>query len=71
MNQAGTVRLFHSPPLEPGKYFTYKIKARWMENGQAVERERQVTFQAGQTVTIDFRDAPKEIGPAPRAIQPN
>jgi uncharacterized protein (TIGR03000 family) len=65
--QQGMERLFHSPALEPGKNFTYAIKARWMENGKAVERERQVRVQAGQRITVNFNDMPSETVPAPDA----
>lgn len=71
MTQQGTQRLFHSPSLQPGKSFIYTIKARWMENGQPVERERQVTVQAGQKVTVNFRDNSGEAAPAPDAIRRN
>lgn len=60
--QQGTERLFHSPALEPGN-FTYTIRARWMENGTAVERDRQVNVRAGQRVTVNFRDSPSETAP--------
>jgi uncharacterized protein (TIGR03000 family) len=63
--QQGMERLFQSPPLEPNQDFTYTIKARWMENGQAVTRERQVHVQAGQSVTVDFRANPVENVPPP------
>jgi uncharacterized protein (TIGR03000 family) len=69
--QQGTQRLFHSPALEPGKNFIYTIKARWMENGQAVERERQVTVQAGERIMVNFRESPGEAAPAPAAIRRN
>jgi len=69
--QQGTERLFHSPALEPGKNFTYTIKARWMENGKAVERDRQVNVQAGQKITVNFRDSPSETAPAPEAAPRN
>ena len=63
--QQGMERLFQSPPLEPNQDFTYTIKARWMENGQAVTRERQVHVQAGQSVTVDFRENTRENVPPP------
>jgi len=65
--QQGTERVFRSPALEPGKSFTYTIKARWMDNGKSVERERQVMVQAGQKITLNFRDSPGELVPAPEA----
>lgn len=52
--QQGMERTFSSPPLEPGTY-TYTIRARWMENGKSIERERRVNVQAGQTMSVDFR----------------
>jgi len=53
--QQGMTRRFSSPSLESGKTFTYTLKARWMQNGQSVERERQIQVQAGQQATADFR----------------
>lgn len=58
--QQGTERLFHSPMLDPNYNFTYTIKARWMENGQAVNRERRVNVQAGQNITVNFREDARE-----------
>jgi len=53
-SQQGMQRTFFTPPLEPGNY-SYTVKARWMENGQQVERDRTVSVQPGQTVNVDFR----------------
>jgi uncharacterized protein (TIGR03000 family) len=64
--QKGKERLFQSPPLEPNRNFTYTIKARWMENGQAVNRESQVNVQAGQSITVSFREVTGESVPLPR-----
>lgn len=69
MAQQGMVRVFRSPALEPGKNFSYTLRARWLEQGQAVERNRQVYVQAGQRVNVDFRD-PSENAPAPDALRP-
>jgi len=55
--QTGTERVFQSPPLSPGSNYYYTLKARWMENGQPVERERTVNVQPGQRVMVDFRAA--------------
>ena len=70
--QKGMDRLFHSPPLEPNQSFTYTIKARWLENGQAVNRERRVNVEAGRNITVNFREdirenvAPPLPNPIPR-----
>ena len=52
--QQGMDRMFVSPPLTPGKSFTYSIEARWMENGRMVTQSRSVPVSAGQTATVDF-----------------
>jgi uncharacterized protein (TIGR03000 family) len=52
--QAGAEREFVSPPLTPGKYFEYQIRAQWTENGQKKEQTRRVTFQAGDRIHLDF-----------------
>jgi uncharacterized protein (TIGR03000 family) len=54
--QRGTQRYFQTPPLEFGNY-TYTVRARWMDNGQPVEQQRQVQVQGGQDVTVDFRNS--------------
>lgn len=64
--QQGMERSFQSPPLEPNQTFTYSIKARWTENGQAVNRERRVNVQAGQSITVNFRENTGENVPSPR-----
>jgi uncharacterized protein (TIGR03000 family) len=63
--QRGTQRTFHSPALQPGSNYTYTIKARWTENGQAVEQQRQVQVQPGQSVSVDFRGNSGETLPRP------
>jgi len=53
--QQGMERHFVSPFLNPGEAYTYTVKAHWMENGKAVDRERHVNVWAGQQSTVDFR----------------
>jgi uncharacterized protein (TIGR03000 family) len=62
--QRGMQRTFHSPPLQSGTY-TYTIKARWTENGQTRDQQREVQVQPGQTVTVDFRGNAGETLPTP------
>jgi uncharacterized protein (TIGR03000 family) len=52
--QTGTDREFVSPPLEPGKVFTYEIRARWTENDRTVEQTRRVSVRANGATTADF-----------------
>ena len=62
--QQGMERMFHSPPLQFGTY-TYTVRARWMENGQIRDQQREIQVQPGQTATVDFRGSASEGGPTP------
>jgi len=53
-NLTGAERLFVSPPLEPGKDYTYEIRARWNEDGRPVERTRTLQVHAGDRLNISF-----------------
>jgi uncharacterized protein (TIGR03000 family) len=51
----GRERTYASPPLEPGKTFTYVVKASWIENNRLIVRMRVAEVRAGQETTLDFR----------------
>jgi uncharacterized protein (TIGR03000 family) len=54
--QQGSVRLFESPPLQPGQTYAYKVKTvRTNANGEIVERTRTVQVHAGDYVKLDLR----------------
>jgi uncharacterized protein (TIGR03000 family) len=68
-SQAGTERLFISPPLAVGKKYHYDVRARWREGGRAVEQTRKVEVSGGGRVRVDFttplpQDGPKGGGAA-------
>jgi uncharacterized protein (TIGR03000 family) len=50
----GPVRLFHSPPLEPGRRYTYDIRARWQEDGRDVTQTQTVPVTAGADHNVSF-----------------
>jgi len=50
----GAVRTFTTPPLEPGKDYNYKVKVRWLENGQPVEQNRILGVRAGESFSLNF-----------------
>jgi uncharacterized protein (TIGR03000 family) len=52
--QIGPTRTFVSPPLEPGRGFTYEVRARWTQNGKDVDQTRQVHVHAGDNVDVKF-----------------
>jgi uncharacterized protein (TIGR03000 family) len=52
----GSVRTFTTPALDPGKTYTYKIVALIEPNNYTkITRPREITFKAGETVTVDMR----------------
>jgi uncharacterized protein (TIGR03000 family) len=53
---SGAVRRFRSPPLEPGREYTYSLTAEWSENGRPVTRTQQVTVRVGQQALVNFLD---------------
>ncbi len=56
------VRVFTTPDLEPGKTYQYKIVAVVVPNNYTrISRTRDVTFKAGETVTVDVRTEDKTI----------
>jgi uncharacterized protein (TIGR03000 family) len=61
----GMERKFESPALEPGRDYHYTVKARWMVDGKPVEQTRVVPVHAGQSSTVNFRDAISERIPQP------
>jgi len=64
-NQRGTARTFASPPLEAGYNYTYTIKTHWVDNGQPIDRTREVNIQAGQAITVNMNAITKETLPVP------
>jgi uncharacterized protein (TIGR03000 family) len=57
--ETGSVREFQSPPLTPGRRYTYDVQARWEENGKMVTQSQTVGVSAGSAVTVEFPVPPK------------
>ncbi len=57
--QTGTLRHYYTPPLTPGKQFSYQVLARWTEDGKTVERKQRVEVRAGETVRVDLIPPPR------------
>jgi uncharacterized protein (TIGR03000 family) len=53
--ETGTDRLYTSPALNPGKTYTYTVKAQWTDKGEEVTRTADVRVQAGRVTLVDFR----------------
>jgi uncharacterized protein (TIGR03000 family) len=52
--QTGATRYFETPPLEPGRVYTYTLRAEMPFSGSTVPDTRRVPVRAGQTVTVQF-----------------
>ena len=50
----GNVREYVSPPLAPGKEYTYEVRVRWQDRGRPMVQTRKVRVRAGARVSIDF-----------------
>jgi uncharacterized protein (TIGR03000 family) len=60
--QTGAERRFVSPPLEPGRDFSYTLSVTWEPNNYTkITRTRKISVRAGQETVADLRAAdPKD-----------
>jgi len=54
MSQTGTEREFVTPALEPGRSYSYQVRAKWMNGGQPVERTAKVKVRPNETTEVDM-----------------
>jgi uncharacterized protein (TIGR03000 family) len=55
MSETGPTRAFQSPPLLPGRTYTYDVRARWRtDGGQEVVRSRRLIVRAGDHLELDL-----------------
>jgi uncharacterized protein (TIGR03000 family) len=66
---AGPVRVFVSPPLEPGKEYVYDLVIEMNRNGKVVSDRQTIRFQAGKTANVTFAE-PRADSPAPPLAKP-
>jgi uncharacterized protein (TIGR03000 family) len=59
-SSTGTNRVFETPPLSPGKIYSYRLAASWAENGKFVTREKEVMVAPGKVTVVDFTMSAKE-----------
>ena len=50
---------FRTPPLAPGREYSYQMQADLMKDGKPVRESTKVSFRAGELVTVDFTALPK------------
>jgi uncharacterized protein (TIGR03000 family) len=52
--QAGSHRVFESPPLAPGQDYVYAVTGKWQEGGREVTRTRHITVHSGEVINLSF-----------------
>ena len=51
----GRTRYFNSPPLRPGREYSYTVRAAWIEDGRWVSQPQRIAVQAGMIQAIYLR----------------
>jgi uncharacterized protein (TIGR03000 family) len=54
----GTKRRFDTPDLEPGRRYTYTMRAEVTRDGRLQKQEKQVDVEAGKDVVVEFKELP-------------
>jgi uncharacterized protein (TIGR03000 family) len=55
-NQTGSARAFDTPPLQPGKTFSYDLRVRWTApGGIVVDVTRPIQVRAGRQTVVGFK----------------
>lgn len=57
--QSGATRYFFSPPLTPGRKYSYSVRVRWKKDGKPVEETQRIIVQAGATIRHDLTRSDK------------
>jgi uncharacterized protein (TIGR03000 family) len=58
--QTGPERRFETPPLPPGRTFSYTLTAVWKEDERPIKRMAVATVRAGKETTVDLRPGSKD-----------
>jgi uncharacterized protein (TIGR03000 family) len=61
---------FRSPALEPGRVYTYTLRAELTGAGPTARAVKRVRFRAGEVVTVDFSQLGERNGGAAGADEP-
>ena len=51
-----STRNFNTAPLQPGQTYKYTFTMEATQNGQRRQETKEIVFEAGKTVTVDFLD---------------
>jgi uncharacterized protein (TIGR03000 family) len=54
-NRTGTMRVYDTPTLTPGKTYSYQVSAHWTQDGRSIRQQRTIFVNAGGTAVVNFR----------------
>jgi uncharacterized protein (TIGR03000 family) len=54
-NRTGTMRVYDTPTLTPGKTYSYQVRAHWTQDGRTIDQQRTVIVSAGATTVVNFK----------------
>jgi len=61
LDATGPIREFDSPPLSPGKKYTYDVEVTWKDGGKEVTQSQRVDVAAGARKQVIFRPDAKPL----------
>jgi uncharacterized protein (TIGR03000 family) len=61
-SQKGTIRFLVTPALQADRDQVYRLRVRWLERDQAVERVRTVHVQPGDRLILEMRSRVERTG---------
>jgi uncharacterized protein (TIGR03000 family) len=62
IDQAGPVRTFRTPPLEPGKAYYYMLSIEVTRGGRTQRSEERVQLEAGKVARVSFSETAPAAG---------
>jgi uncharacterized protein (TIGR03000 family) len=65
----GDLRTYQSPPLTPGRTYTYTVRVAWVENGKVVSQTRHFPVKAGDVECVYLVKAGSKIEGEKDAVQ--
>ena len=67
----GGLRTYQSPPLTPGKSYSYTVRVAWVENGKVVSQTRHVAVKAGDVQCVYLIQAGSKLHGEKDVVQDN
>jgi uncharacterized protein (TIGR03000 family) len=67
----GGLRTYQSPPLAPGKTYSYTVRVAWVENGKVVSQTRHVPVKAGDVECVYLIRAGSKLQGEKDVVQQN